>query len=137
VNELTPAQLAYRYRMVTLTTGENGKPFNSSCPPNKHGTSVGASYWGCRCDPCVEYINQASRDGYARKKHNRLVLQALEYRRQNGSSSETAPEGSAVATLPGAEDPAAPPAVDPPADPPEHPMEAFAKAYRQRFWKTD
>lgn len=130
---MTPGQLAYRYRKVTLTTGENGKPFNSSCPPDKHGTSAGASYWGCRCDPCVEYINRASRLGYARRKYNKLVLQSLRYKRQN----QTAPEDPAAATLPGEEEPAVPPAVDPPADPPEHPLEAFAKTYRERFWKTD
>lgn len=133
IKELTSRQLAYRARMKLRTTGDNGRPFAPLAP--SHGSSSAVTYWGCRCDPCGDWIKDMGKAAYSRRKHNRLILMTL----KNGGPTGSGPSGPgevAEDVLPDAEDSPAP-AEEEPAAAHLGPFHIeFLKQYEERYRKT-
>lgn len=57
--------------------GENGRWYAPSCPPEKHGTLTGATYWMCQCDPCTGAIRTRQQERQVEREHNDRIIAQL------------------------------------------------------------
>lgn len=108
--------------MARRIIGENGRWFAPDCPPDKHGTYAGLSWW-CECDPCLAKVAERNRTSNERRAHNRAILMRI-----NRDHSLTAPARQGVQAPEEAEPDHAPPRsadpdpdVVPPPGPPTDP----------------
>jgi hypothetical protein len=63
-------------RKIIRVTGANGRPF--ALDAREHGVSVAWSYWYCECDPCLAGRNEAAKQSYFRRLHNRRILEQIQ-----------------------------------------------------------
>lgn len=81
-------------RKAIRVRGANGRPY--ALDARQHGVSAAWSYWLCECDPCLAGRNEAARQSYFRRLHNRRILEKIQHDhalpRTPTSESVSAPE---------------------------------------------